>query len=228
MEFDLKNYYFNNTMFLETLTAKTRASLSLATTEKKFKAGKVIYREGKTPRGVYFIKKGKVKIFQSNQDGRKQIMYIYTPGDIFGYRPIISDSVHPVTAATLEDSTFGFISAPTFKKILSSNPELTKALLVSLSHEFTVWVNNVSVFARYPVKSRVALALLILREKYKEKGRYPEINLSRTDLASYVGSVKETVVRTLQDFRNANLILTTGRKIKILKPDVLMGIANFY
>ncbi|MCK6640092.1 MAG: Crp/Fnr family transcriptional regulator [Bacteroidia bacterium] len=228
MKFDLKNYYFNNSSFLETLTAKTRTSLSQATSEKKFKAGKVIYREGKTPRGVYFIKKGKVKIFQSNQDGRKQIMYIYTPGDIFGYRPIISESVHPVTAATLEDCIFGFISAQNFKKIMSSNPELTKALLVSLSHEFTVWVNNVSVFARYPVKSRVALALLILREKYREKGRYVDINLSRTDLASYVGSVKETVVRTLQDFRNANLILTTGRKIKILKPDVLTGIANFY
>lgn len=228
MELDLKKYYFNNDSFFETLTAKTRASLSNATTVKRFKSGKIIYREGKTPRGVYFIKKGKVKIYQSNQDGRKQIMYIYKTGDLFGYRPIICDSVHPVTAATLEDCTFGYISANSFRKILSSNPELTKALLVSLSHEFSVWVNNVSVFARYPVKSRVALALLILREKYKEKGKYIEINLSRTDLASYVGSVKETVVRTLQEFRNADLILTSGRKIKILKPETLKGIANFY
>lgn len=228
MEIDLKKYYFNNDSFLKTLTAKTRTSLSHATTQKRFKAGKIIYREGKIPRGVYFIKKGKVKIYQSNQDGRKQIMYIYTAGDLFGYRPIICDSAHPVTAATLEDCTFDYIPALSFKKILSANPELSKALLVSLSHEFSVWVNNVTVFARYPVKSRLALALLILREKYRERGRYAEINLSRTDLASYVGSVKETVVRTLQEFRNADLILTSGRKIKILKPEKLKALASFY
>lgn len=228
MEFNIKNYYFNNSAILDSLTPKTRNSLSSIATVKKFRAGKVIYREGKTPRGVYFIKKGKVKIYQSNQDGRKQIMYIYTPGDIFGYRPIISNSIHPVTAATLEDCTFNYISATAFRKILSENSELSRALLTSLSHEFTVWVNNISVFARYPVKSRVALALLILREKYKENGKYTDINLSRTDLASYVGSVKETVVRTLQEFRNADLILTNGRKIKILNPETLKGISNFY
>lgn len=228
MKFELNKFYFVNNKVLESIPSQERISLEKGVIKRKIRAGKTIYREGSLPKGVYILKKGKVKIFQTNQDGRRQIMYIYTQGEIFGYRPLLCNETHPVTAAALEDCSYDFIPGDFFMKFLSHSAELSQKLLVSLSHEFSVWVNNVSVFAQYPVKSRVALGLLVLREKYKVKGKGGEINLSRVDLASYVGSVKESVVRVLQEFKKEKYIETQGRKIRILKAEELKAIVNFY
>jgi CRP-like cAMP-binding protein len=228
MELDLEKFNFTSTKVLENLSTPDRKKLEAGIQKKRIKAGKIIYREGSTPKGVFILKKGKVKIYQSGQDGRRQIIYIYSAGEMFGFRPIISNEPHPVTAAALEDCFFDYISREHFNDCLQSSSELCYSLLVALSHEFTVWVNSISVFAQYPVKSRVALALLVLKEKYKVKGKGGDINLSRTDLASYLGTVKESVVRVLQDFKKKKLVETQGRKIKLLKPAELKAIAEFY
>jgi CRP-like cAMP-binding protein len=228
MGFDLERFYFANNKVLENIPAADRLKLKQAIRKKKIKAGKVIYREGTIPKGIYILKKGKVKIYQSNPDGRKQIMYIYTQGEIFGYRPLLCGESHPVTATALEECSYDFIARDHFMDILSHSTELSQKLLISLSHEFSVWINNISVFARYPVKSRVALGLLVLKEKYKVGGKSGEIYLSRADLASYVGTVKESVVRALQEFKKQKLVETRGRMIKILKPEELKAIVNFY
>jgi CRP-like cAMP-binding protein len=228
MGFELEKFYFANNNLLNNIPVSDKLKLEGGIIRKKIKPGKTIYREGTLPKGIYILKKGKVKIFQTNQDGRKQIMYIYTKGEIFGYRPILCDEMHPVTAAALEECSYDFIPNEYFKMCLRESNELANELLVSLSHEFSVWVNNISVFAQYPVKSRVALGLLVLNEKYKVKEKEADINLSRTDLASYVGTVKESVVRVLQEFKRKKIVETQGRKIRVLKPEELKAIVNFY
>lgn len=227
MQFDINQFYFNSDL-LAKLSAKTRDKLIGQVQKRKFKSGKVIYREGRPPKGVYILKKGKVKIYQTGQDGTKQIMYIYTAGEVFGYRPIICNENHPVTAVAIEECICDFIPRTHFTKCLHESNELCMVLLDSLSHEFSVWVNNISVFARYPVKSRVALGLLILQEKFKTKERSNEVNLSRSEFASYIGTVKEMVVRVVQELRTKRIVETHGSKIRILKPEDLKAIVKFY
>ena len=146
MGFQIEKFYFANTGLLEKLPAKDRHLLEQGIIRKRIKATKIIYREGSVPKGVYFLKKGKVKIYQTNQDGRKQIMYIYTAGELFGFRPIICNEMHPVTAAALEECSYDFIPRDHFLECLRQSYELSRLLLESLSHEFSVWVNNISVF----------------------------------------------------------------------------------
>ncbi|HEU4718452.1 MAG TPA: Crp/Fnr family transcriptional regulator, partial [Bacteroidia bacterium] len=165
--------------------------------------------------------------FQVNRDGREQIVYIYSRGDIMGYRPLICGEPNPVSAMSLDETSYYFIPKEDFLRILFSSPEFTRALLISLSYEFSVWANNITVFARQPVKSRVALGLLILEKKFRREGA-GEINLSREDFASYVGTVKETLVRVLQEFKKKKIIVSSGRRIKVLKPAALEEIADFF
>lgn len=228
MAFEIDKFYFANAKILSMLPARDKKMLEEGVVKRRIKAGKVIYREGSFPKGVYILTKGKVKIYQTTQEARRQIMYIYTAGEIFGFRPIVCDELHPVTAASLEECKYDFIPREHFLKCLNSSTAFSNALFVSLAHEFTVWVNNVTVFAQYPVKSRVALGLLVLREKYRVKGKPTEINLSREDLASYVGTVKESAVRALQDFKQRKMIETQGRKIRILNPQELKALVSFY
>lgn len=228
MGFELDKYFYSNAEMLSGVPMTCRMRLEEGIQSKKAKAGKVIYREGTLPKGLYILRKGKVKLYLTTQAGRKQIVYIYTVGEIFGYRPIICNEPHPISAVTLEDCVFDFIPREHFLMCLRNSFEMNQALLVSLCHEFVVWVNTISVFAQFPVRSRVALGLLVLREKYRLKGRFGDINLSRNDIASYVGSVKESVVRVLQEFKKKKIVETQGRKIRVLKPEELKAIVTFY
>lgn len=228
MQFDINKYYFNNADVLNELNAGDRKKLLSKVQPRKFKSGKLIYREGHAPKGVYVVKKGKVKIYQTGQDGQRQIMHIYTAGELFGYRPIICNETHPVTAVALEECSCDFIPRAHFSACLHASSALSHLLLVSLSREFSVWVNNISVFARYPVKSRVALALLILQEKFRTKEKMNEVTLTRSEFANYIGTVKEMVVRVVQELKKNRIVETHGSKIRILKPEELKAIVKFY
>ncbi|MFN8206320.1 MAG: helix-turn-helix domain-containing protein [Bacteroidales bacterium] len=103
-------------------------------------------------------------------------------------------------------------------------------MLASLSHEFGVLVNSVTVFARMSVRERLALILLLLAEKFRNRqgAGTKDIRLSRSDLANMVGTATETLVRLLQEFRKEGIISTSGRSISIIKPRELIRISKFY
>lgn len=223
---DTRSYNFTNQELFKNIPAQIKLKLEEKKVRKKAAAGKLIYREGTFAKGIYIIKRGKVKIYQTSREGKEQIMYIYSKGEIMGYRPLICDSPHPVSAAALEECSYEFIPGTHFMKILDSHPALVRELLKSLSHEFTVWVNTISVFAQQPVKERIALALVLLQEKYIHNGLPADINLSREDFANYTGTVKETLVRVLQEFKKNKIVTTQGRRIRIINMNALKKIAS--
>ncbi|UOU98172.1 helix-turn-helix domain-containing protein [Chryseobacterium daecheongense] len=103
-------------------------------------------------------------------------------------------------------------------------------LLKSLSHEFSVMANLMTVLSQRTVRERVALSLLILQKKYKSdiSGDKVYITLSRADLANMVGTANETLARILHDFREDHLIVMEGRKIQLTDLERLTRIANIY
>lgn len=231
MTFQIDKYHFKTDSILDGLPAKEFRLLKQGMQRSEIKKGKVLFREGSNSKGAYILRKGKVKIYQTNKDGKEQIAYIYRKGEVMGYRPLICEESHPVSATALEDCVISFIPKKCFLQALDESPVLSRRLLVNLTHEFTVWINKLTVFAQQPVRERVALSLLIINEKYRKEGKEHlpvVINLSREDIANYAGTTIETLVRMLYHFKKDNIISTKGRKIIILKPDELVSIADFY
>ena len=222
---NLEKYYFKNDQLLAALPEHVQSAIKECMVKKKMRPGRSFYKEGTFPKGVYFILRGKVKIFQTNKNGKEQIMYIYSTGEIMGYRPLICNSRHPVSAVALEECSYNYIPAAEFLRLNDEHPELSRELLRSLSHEFGVWVNRISMFAQQPVKERTALALLILQRKYAENKKN-DVNLSREYFANYLGTVKETLVRVLQEFKKQGIVTTQGRRIQVVDQKALMRISG--
>ena len=194
-----------------------------------YKKGEMLFREGSYPTGIYYIKKGKVKKYKTDKDGREQIFYVCKRGELLGYHALLSEETYTDSSSTLEESTISFIPKDDFLKTVQSSPILSNRLLKCMSHEFGVLVNSITVFAQRSVRERLALSLLILRDKYKkeEQGGQPvELTLSREDLAKMVGTARETLTRLLHDFKEEDLIETHGRKIILKQALVLSKIAN--
>lgn len=220
----MNSFHFNSGLDWKLLPIKEQELFEKNSIPLKLTKRKILFRQGSSANGIYIVKKGKLKVYQLNYDGSIQILFIYAEGEIFGYRPILSNEYQPVSVAAIEDCELSFIERNYFLEFLKKSISLSNLLLVSLSHEFTVMTNRLNVFAQRGIKERLALALLILNEKFKNEGDlndYTEIKLSRIDLANYVGISLENLVRTLNYFNEKHLIRKQGKSIIILNPENL-------
>lgn len=182
----------------------------------------MIYSEGSHPRGLYILRKGRAKVYIINNDGAAHIIYFLGKDEVFGHRAIVCDEPSPVFVEAIDDCVVDCIPRRHFEHFMRTAPELNAVFLYYLGHEFRIFVNKVSVFAQKPVSERVALALLVLNEKFNEHPHYAMIlHFTREDLASYIGTATENLIRQLKMLREARAIIVKGRKIIIEETDLL-------
>jgi CRP-like cAMP-binding protein len=228
--FPIDKWDFQSESILTDLPLNDLNLLTVNKSEQVYKKGEVIFRERAYPSGIFYIKDGKVKKYKVDDDGREQIIYVANTGELIGYHAVLSEDRYPDSAAALEQSKIAFIPREDFLATLQQSDVLSRRLLKTLSHEFAVLANGLTIHAQKSVRERLALQLIVLREKYKVNlapGMPVEINLSRDDLASLVGTARENVVRMLSEFREEGIVETKGRKIIVLNVSKLIEIANY-
>lgn len=228
--FPIDKWNFKSESILKDLPPEDFALLTAHKTEQVYSKGEIIFREAAYPSGIFYVIDGKVKKYKVDKEGKEHIIYVANAGEILGYHAILSEDRYPDSASTLEKSRIAFIPKEDFLNVLQHSSVLSKRLLKTLSHEFAVLANSLSVFAQKSVRERVALQLIVLREKYKvnfQPGMPVEINISRDDLANIVGTVRESAVRILTEFKEAGILETKGRKIIVHDVTQLIKIANY-
>jgi CRP-like cAMP-binding protein len=227
--FPIDKWDFKSESVFADLPNNDFAMLTANKTEQVYKKGAIIFREGGYASGIFFISEGKVKKYKLDNDGKEHIIYVANTGELLGYHAILSEDRYPDSAAAIEESKIAFIPKEDFLETLQQSEVLSKRLLKTLSHEFAVLANSLSMFAQKSVRERLALQLIVLREKYKvnfQAGNPVEINMSRDDLASLVGTARENVVRVLSEFKADKILETRGRKIIVLDVKKLIKIAD--
>ena len=221
----VKPYLVQNRQVLTELPEKEIALLEKQAVEEFHKRGKILFRQNGYPKGVYWLISGKIKIYQETASGQRQTNYIYSNGDLIGYRQFIANEPHPVSAKFLEDSVVKFIPGELIRKLLESSPVFARHMLMALAREFTVWMNRMTVYSTSPVKQRVVLALLILFEQYRLSGsKNGNITITRTELAEFVGASLETVVRILNKLKTDEMLEVKGRVIVLSDPAGLIQV----
>lgn len=228
--FPINNWDFKSESILTNLPQEDLALLTAHQSEQVYKKGEIVFREGSYPSGIYYISSGKVKKYKRNAEGKEQIIYVANKGELIGYHAVLAEDHYPDSAATIEECIIAFISKDVFLEVVQRSPILSSRLLKTLSHEFAVLVNGITLFAQRSVRERLALQLVVLREKYKvdfQPGMPVEINLSREDLASLVGTARENIARILTEFKAEGFLTTKGRKIIVQDVKKLVALANY-
>ena len=182
----------------------------------------VVYTEGSLPRYLYYIQKGKVKVFKTNTDGKEFIINILGEKDIFGDMGLLSGNHNTESVIALEDSELVMIPKEDFFTLLHSNRDVAARFIKVLAGNVVGKEQQLLSLAYNSVRKRVADALMVLFSTYGSK----PISMLREDLAALTGTAKETVIRTLTDFREEKLIDVEDGRITILKPDKLKGLIN--
>lgn len=227
--FPIEKWEFKSESILSGLPEQDLQLLMAHKREQTYRKGEIIFREDTYPSGIYYLVNGKAKKYKVDKDGREQIFYVANTGELLGFHAILSGDNYPDSAAVMEDSVIAFIPREDFLEALRQSDVLNRRLLKTLSHEFIVLTNSLTMFAQRSVRERLALQLIVVREKYKvdfQPGMPVEINMSRDDLASLVGTARENVVRILSEFKEEGLVETKGRKIIVRDVKSLIKIAN--
>lgn len=228
--FPIDKWNFTTQSILSVLSEEELNFLILRQGEQKYGKGEVIFREGVVPSGIYYIHQGKVKKYKIDKMGKEQIIYVANKGELIGYHAVLSEERYPDSAAALESSAISFIPKEDFLTVLHQSPLFAQRLLKVLSHEYTVLSNNISVFANRSAVERLAIALIVIREKFKAESPEGEkvlIDISRSDLANMAGLAKENVIRLLKELKDEGIIGSEGRKIWVEDIVKLVARSNF-
>jgi len=192
--------------------------------EYSFNASEIIYHEGDNSNFIYLIKKGIVKTYKIDEQGKELITELRKEDDFFGFTSFSHNVPHQEYAAAIEDTIVLRISNKELKEILQKNHELTLELFDYLNDNVSEIKEHLLEMAYSSVRKKTATTILQFSEKIKKTPNIC-VQILRSDLASIAGIATETFIRTLSDFKREGLIDVDGRNIKILNLEKLKRIS---
>src|SRR6476661_2217227 len=173
----------------------------------------MLYQEGKRPRFLYYLMKGKVKAYKSHEDGKEYITNLYSDGDFIGYTALIEDSNYDDSATILEDAEVMMIPKDDFLQMVYSDISIASKFIHIITQNVKEKEDRLLNLAYSSLRKRVAKALVDIVGKFNLKEQMNPIEISREDIAQYVGTATESLIRTLSDFKAEKLIDIKSGKI---------------
>lgn len=191
------------------------------------KKGEVIFNEGDVMNGVYCIKEGTCKLVKMNSNGKDTIIKLITKGELLGQTSILTEEKSTLSAIAVDDMRVCFIPKNEILGFIDNNKsfsfEVTKNVCKNLNDATNFAVNH----THKTVKERLAISLLeILNSAGTDNEGYLNLQLTREEIASMVGTATESCIRLLAELKKENLIDLKGKKIKILQLNELRNLAE--
>jgi CRP/FNR family transcriptional regulator len=199
-------------------------SLGSATRLREYEADETLFREGEPAEAFHVIVKGQVKICRFNPEGREQILEMFGPGEPCGEVPVFQGSLYPATAIAVSAAQTLYLPRDKFLALSRKRPGVLLKMLSVLSKRLRRFVQLVDDLALKEVSARLARYILDLSEQ-QEGAMQVSLDTAKGVLASRLGTIAETLSRTLARMQQKRLIGVQGRKITILDPDGLEDLA---
>ncbi len=189
----------------------------------------VLFSDGEEAKGFYVILSGKIKLYKISSEGKEQILHVVSAPDAFAEAALFLEGSYPAFAEALIDSQLLFFPKRDFIQLIERNPQLSINMIVSLSHFLRRFASLIEELSLKEVSSRIAKYLIDLSMKSAKEGKVPkavELDLSKTQLASKLGTISETLSRTLAKMKTKGIIDVEKNKISILNREALEELAS--
>jgi CRP-like cAMP-binding protein len=199
--------------------------VSRIVSDKKYKKGDLVFSEGDDGIGFYIVISGRVKVYKVSPDGKEQIMHIFGPGQPFAEVPVFEGSRYPAYATVMNNSRLFFFPKKDFVKLIHDNPSLAMNMLASLSQRLKQFSNLIEALSLKEVPGRLASYLLYLSDKNGSTDEF-ELDIAKSQLASFLGTIPETLSRIFTKMTNKELVRINGPHIVILDRTGLEDLAE--
>ncbi len=170
-----------------------------------------------------------MKLYKISPEGKEQILHVVSAPDAFAEAALYLEGTYPAFAEALDDCQLLFFPKRDFTQLIEKNPQLGINMIVSLSHFLRKFVVLIEELSLKEVSSRIAKYLMDLSIRSSQEGKNPkevELDLTKTQLASKLGTISETLSRTLAKMKSKGIIEVKRNKITILDREALEELAS--
>lgn len=180
-----------------------------------------LYHEGKRPKFLYMLKCGKIKAYRINEDGKEYITNLYGPGDYIGYLSLLENNSYEDSAVVLEDAEVAVFPKEEFLDALYKDIQVATKFIRLIALNVQEKEERLLSLAYSSLRKRVAKGLLDIHAKFTstvddpKKADSTTLSISREDIAQYIGTATESLIRTLSDFKSEKLVDIQEGKIRI-------------
>ena len=185
------------------------------TTDREYRKGEPIFADGDDGIGFYLVISGRVKVYKVSPDGKEQIMHIFGPGQPFAEVPVFEGSRYPANAEAMDQSRLFFFPKKGFVELIHENPSLAMNMLASLSQRLKQFSHLIEALSLKEVPGRLASYLLYLSDRNGSIDEF-ELDIAKSQLASFLGTIPETLSRIFSKMANRELIRVNGPQVAIL------------
>jgi len=192
-----------------------------------YPAGSILFMENEPSRGLFLVCSGKVKLSVSSKGGKTLILQMAKPGEVIGLSASMSGVPYEVTAEVLYPSQVVFIRREDFLRFVHRFPEAYEAVIRQLNLQYGRACEQLRTIG-LSTTAHEKLARLFLHWSSDEKQQANQIRvpLTHEQIAACLGSTRETVTRTLSDFKHKHLVTLRGTTVMIPDRSALMAISG--
>jgi CRP-like cAMP-binding protein len=206
------------------LSQEQYAALARIGVRRFCRKGERLFSEGDEGTGFYVVLAGRVKIFKVSVEGKEQILHFAGPGESFGEVSVFTGQGFPADAVAAIQTTFCFFPRAAFSALIRRDPALALNMLAQLSRRLRQFAGLIEDLSLKEVPERLAKYLLYLSGGDGDGAL--ELDVSKGQLASLLGTIPETLSRILAKMNRRGLIRSQGAKIRILDRRGLEQIAQ--
>lgn len=212
------------------LDQRTLQALSTRCVPRTVGEGFVLFRAGERSTGLYLVLEGRVRIFRTSPDGREQTLAVEGAGRPIAELPLVDGGPYPATAVTVSPARLIFLPRPEFEHAFRTDPDVAAAVVRALGRRMRHLVQLVETVAFRDVAARLAMWLADYAERHgtAEAGGV-SLLLDRTqdELATELGTARESVSRALKQLRERGLIVSRrAARLVVAPPETLRAWAR--
>lgn len=186
-----------------------------------FKRGDAIYRQGDSPSGMYFVKRGLVGlVIVAAHSGKEHLLRFFREGQFFGHRALFSEEGYHGSTIALEATEIRFVPRDVILNALSKHPELYREVIQVLSKELRRCETHQVMILENQILGRIAQSLVYLKDIH------PDHNWTRQEIANFCASTVSTVVKGMAKLEEMGLIEQEGRSVRLLDRDGLLALVE--
>ena len=187
-----------------------------------YPTGAVLFAEAQAPRGVFIVRRGRVKLSICGSDGRTLILRIVNAGCPLGVAAVVSGRQYEATAETQEPSEISFLRQNDLVRLMRLHGEFALWVTQHISQDYASTCREIRDLILSDSASEKLARLLVGWLDQTTTSKNPsqvKLALTHEEIGQMIGSSRETVSRLLAGFKKQHLIQQTGSTLVI--PDRL-------
>jgi CRP/FNR family cyclic AMP-dependent transcriptional regulator len=192
--------------------------------------GALLFVEKQDARGVYVLCEGEVKLSISSTEGKTLIMRIARAGELLGLMAAVANLPYEVTAETMRPCQVAFVRREDFLRFLGRHSEASENVVRQMSSQYRGACQQLhTIGLSASAQEKLARLLLSWTEGIQQtkEGTRIKLPLTHEEIAEFIGTTRETVTRTLSDFKGRHLVTVRGSTLMIPNRAALESCANF-